>query len=234
MTELRVATYNVHSGRGVDGRFRPERISAVIAELRADVIALQEYVSLVRDFDLRDHLMRATGFQMIAMSTMKVGAGDFGNAILSRWPIVDAIEHGLSVGRYEPRGALEVILGRGQQPELRVIATHLGLRDHERRTQLARLIEIVKRDAKLPTVLAGDFNIARLQSVAFGACRAHFGHSHAPRSFPSFAPMLPLDRVWVSPCSALVSVAAHRSSRARIASDHLPVVATLELPDPSE
>ena len=95
MTQLRVATYNVHSGKGIDGRFRPERISAVIAELRADVIALQEYVSLVADFDLRDHLMRATGFQMIAMSTMKVGTGDFGNALLSRWPILDAVEHSL-------------------------------------------------------------------------------------------------------------------------------------------
>jgi len=233
MTQLRVATYNVHGGKGIDGRFRPERVSAVIAELRADVIALQEYVSLVADFDLRDHLMRATGFQMIAMSTMKVGTGDFGNALLSRWPILDAVEHSLSVGRYEPRGALEVILGR-KRPELRVIATHLGLRDAERRDQLARLLEIVQRDATTPTVLAGDFNIARFRSTAFSACRKHFGHSHAPRTFPSFAPVLPLDRLWVTPCSALVSVAAHRSPGARIASDHLPVVATLELPDPPD
>jgi endonuclease/exonuclease/phosphatase family metal-dependent hydrolase len=233
MTELRVATYNVHSGKGIDGRFRPERVSAVIAELRADVIALQEYVSLVADFDLRDHLMRATGFQMIAMSTMKVGAGDFGNALLSRWPILDAVEHSLSVGRFEPRGALEVTLGR-KQPELRVIATHLGLRDAERRDQLARLLAIVQRDTAIPTVLAGDFNIARMQSAALGACRTHFGHSHAPRSFPSFAPVLPLDRLWVSPCSALIRVEAHRSPRSRVASDHLPVVATLELPDPPE
>jgi len=233
MTELRIATYNVHSGRGVDGRFRPERTSAVIAELRADVIALQEYVSLVADFDLRDHLMRATGFQMIAMSTMKVGEGDFGNALLSRWPILDAVEHTLSVGTYEPRGALEVILGRKHR-ELRVVATHLGLRDAERRDQLARLLEIVRRDRDTPTVLCGDFNIARLQSPALRMCREHFGHSRSPKSFPSFAPLLPLDRIWVTPCSALVGVAAHRSARARVASDHLPVVATLELPDPPD
>lgn len=233
MTELRVATYNVHSGKGIDGRFRPERVSAVIAELRADVIALQEYVSLVRDFDVRDHLMRATGFQLIAMSTMKVGSGDFGNALLSRWPILDAVEHSLSVGRYEPRGALEVVIGR-KDPELRVVVTHLGLRDAERRDQLAKLLDIVQRDASIPTVLAGDFNIARLNSRSLGACRSHFGHSHAPRSFPSFAPVLPLDRLWVTPCSALVGVSAHRSPRARVASDHLPVVATLSLPDPPD
>jgi endonuclease/exonuclease/phosphatase family metal-dependent hydrolase len=233
MTELRIATYNVHSGKGIDGRFRPERVSAVIAELRADVIALQEYVSLVADFDLRDHLMRATGFQMIAMSTMKVGEGDFGNALLTRWPILDAVEHTLSVGTYEPRGALEVVLGRKHR-ELRVIATHLGLRDAERRDQLARLIEIVRRDRDTPTVLCGDFNIARLHSTALATCREHFGHSHAPKSFPSFAPVLPLDRVWVSPCTALDGVAAHRKRPPPHATEHQPVLATHEHPDPPE
>lgn len=230
MTRIRLATYNVHSGRGIDGRFKPERVSAVIAELGADVIALQEYVSLVADFDVRDHLLRATGFQMAAMSTMKAGAGDFGNAVLSRWPIIDAVEHTLSVRNYEPRGALEVMIGRGR-PELRVIAMHLGLHVGERREQLSRLLDIVRADSSVPTVLAGDFNIARAGSKALHACRDHFGHSHAPRTFPSIAPMLALDRIWVTPCSVLVGVDAHRSRRARVASDHLPVVATLELPD---
>lgn len=229
MTRIRIATYNVHSGRGIDGRFKPERVSAVIAELRADVIALQEYVSLVADFDMRDHLMRATGFQMVAMSTVRAGTGHFGNAVLSRWPIIDAVEHKLDVRRYEPRGALEVAIGRDRR-ELRVIATHLGLRVHERREQLARLLDIVRRDTSTPTVLAGDFNVMRSRGSELRACHDHFGHSDAPRTFPSIAPLLALDRVWVMPCSALVSIEAHRSRLARIASDHLPVVATLDLP----
>jgi len=229
---VRLATYNLHSGKGIDGRFKPERGSAVMAELEADVIALQEYVSLVAEFDLREHLIRATGFHLIAMPTMKFGVGDFGNAVLSRWPILDATEHTLSVGRYEPRGALEVLIGR-DRPELRVIATHLGLRAAERRDQLARLLEIVRRDRSIPTALAGDFNITRGRSPALRGCHDHFGHSDAPRTFPSIAPVLPLDRIWVTPCSMLISVEAHRSRLARVASDHLPVVATLELPESS-
>jgi endonuclease/exonuclease/phosphatase family metal-dependent hydrolase len=228
VSRIRVATYNLHSGVGVDRRFRPERILAVILELKADVIALQEVLSPVAGFDVHEHLREETGFHLATMTTMQLAGGTFGNALLSRWPIVDVAEHSLTVGTREPRGALDVTLDNGGRA-LRVISAHLGLSAAERREQIARLLDIVREGPDVATVLAGDFNVTRVRGRELRACHQYFGHSHAPRTFPSIAPVLPLDRIFVMPCSALIDVAAHRSRRARVASDHLPLVATLEL-----
>jgi len=230
MTELRIATYNLQSGIGMDRRFVPGRIAAVIDELCADVIALQEFLSPVETFDLKAHLAASTRFHAVLMPTMTFPHGSFGNAVLSRWPILDVAEHDLSVGAYEPRGALEVTVGEAR-PLLRVIATHLGLHAAERREQIARLSGIVKRGPTIPCVLAGDFNIVRSRSKDYAALDAHFGACPAPRSFPSIAPFFALDRIWASPRAALVGIETYRSWSARLASDHLPVVATLDFPD---
>ena len=230
MTRVRVATYNVHSAVGVDRRFRPERIAAVIDELRADVVALQEVLSPVGGVDVHAYLREASGLHLVTMTTMQLAGGTFGNAVLSRWPILERVDHSLTIGDYEPRGALEVVVGRGRS-KLRVIATHLGLRGAERRSQLARLIEIARTDPDVPTVLAGDLNVRRARGRELTACIEYFGDVPAPNTFPSIAAVLPLDRIFISPRVMLVKVEAHRSRRARIASDHLPLVATLDVTD---
>jgi endonuclease/exonuclease/phosphatase family metal-dependent hydrolase len=230
MTRLRVATYNVHSGVGVDRRFRPQRIADVIAELDADVVALQEVLSPVRGFDVHAHLRAETGLHLVSMTTVQLAGGTFGNAVLSRWPIIDIVEHGLSVGSREPRGALDVTIGRDLR-ELRVIATHLGLRTSERAEQLARLLAIAQGDTALPIVLAGDFNVTRARARELGACAVFFGKCDVPATFPSIAPVLPLDRILAASGARVVDIVAHRSRKARVASDHLPLVATIELPD---
>ena len=228
MTRLRVATYNLHSAVGVDRRFRPGRVIEVIHELGADIVALQEVLSPVRGSDVHAHLREATGLHLVTMTTMPLAGGTFGNALLSRWPIVELVEHGLTVGTREPRGALDATIGRDES-ELRVIATHLGLRGSERQQQLARLLDIVKRTPDMPTVLAGDFNVTRARARELRAYAAHFGKADALATFPSFAPVLPLDRIFAVGGASIVDVEVHRSRRARIASDHLPLVATIEL-----
>ena len=230
MTRLRVATYNVHSGVGVDRRFRPQRIVDVIDELEADVVALQEVLSPVRGFDVHASLREETGLHLVTLTTMPLAGGTFGNALLSRWPILDFAEHGLTVGAREPRGALDATLGR-ETRELRVIATHLGLRSAERHEQLSRLLEIVRREPGLPTVIAGDFNITRARARELRAHAAQLGKQSALATFPSFAPLLALDRIFALHGAEIVDVAVHRSRKARVASDHLPLVATIELPD---
>jgi endonuclease/exonuclease/phosphatase family metal-dependent hydrolase len=230
VTRLRVATYNVHSGVGVDRRFRPQRIVDVIDELSADVVALQEVLSPVRGFDVHANLREETGLHLVTLTTMPLAGGTFGNALLSRWPIIDLAEHGLTVGTREPRRALDATLGRDVR-ELRVIATHLGLRSAERHEQLARLLEVVKREPDLPTVIAGDFNITRARARELRAHAAQLGKQSALATFPSFAPLLPLDRIFALHGAEIVDVAVHRSRKARVASDHLPLVATIELPD---
>jgi endonuclease/exonuclease/phosphatase family metal-dependent hydrolase len=228
MTRLRVATYNVHSGVGVDRRFRPQRIVDVIAELSADVVALQEVLSPVRGFDVHAHLRAGTGLHLVSMATMQLAGGTFGNAVLSRWPIIDVVEHGLTVASREPRGALEVTIGRDLR-ELRVIATHLGLRASERAEQLACLLSIAQNDTGLPIVLAGDLNVTRARARELRACAAYFGQCKVLATFPSIAPVLPLDRILAASGARVVDIAVHRSRRARMASDHLPLVATVEL-----
>ncbi len=230
MTRLRVATYNVHSGVGVDRRFRPQRIVDVIEELAADVVALQEVLSPVRGFDVHAHLREATGLHLVTLTTMALAGGTFGNALLSRWPIIDLAEHGLTVGNREPRAAIDATIGRDAR-ELRVIGTHLGLRAAERSEQLSRLIEIVKAAPGLPTVLAGDFNMTRGRARELRAHVEHLGKHDVLATFPSIAPVLPLDRIFALHGASIVDVAVHRSRRARVASDHLPLVATIELPD---
>ncbi|HEY6894894.1 MAG TPA: endonuclease/exonuclease/phosphatase family protein [Rhodanobacteraceae bacterium] len=229
MTRIRFATYNMHSAVGIDQRFRPQRIADVIGELGADVVALQEVLSPVRGFDVYAHLREATGLHLVSMTTMQLAGGTFGNALLSRWPIVDLAEHGLSVPRREPRGAIDATIGRDAR-ELRVIATHLGLRAAERTEQLSRLLAIVRAAPDLPTVLAGDFNMTRGRARELRAHVAHLGKHDALATFPSFAPALPLDRIFALHGASIVDVAVHRSRRARVASDHLPLVATIELP----
>ena len=228
MSRIRVATYNIHSGVGVDRRFRPERVLAVIAELEADIIALQEVLSPVAGFDVHEHLREKSGFHLATMATMQLAGGTFGNALLSRWPIVEVVEHSISVDEREPRGALEVTIER-HSAQLRVIATHLGLRSAERREQLARLVTIVQRDAALPTILAGDFNIARAGAKEWRAHAAVLGKCDALATFPSFAPVLQLDRIFAAHDATIVEIAVHRSRKARFASDHLPLLATIEL-----
>lgn len=230
MSRLRIATYNLHSGIGLDRRFRPQRILDVIAELDADIIVMQEVLSPVFGFDVHEHLRAETGFHLATMTTMQLAGGTFGNAVLSRWPIFDLVEHGLTVGRHEPRGALAATLGRDKR-ELRVIATHLGLRGAERSEQLARLLAIVKSTAEIPTVLAGDFNITRGRARALRAYAGHFGEVDAPATFPAIAPVLPLDRIFAVSGASVVDVKVHRSRCARVASDHLPLVATIEVRD---
>jgi endonuclease/exonuclease/phosphatase family metal-dependent hydrolase len=231
VTRLRVATYNVHSGVGVDRRFRPQRIADVIDELAADVVALQEVLSPVRGVDVHATLREATGLHLVTLTTMPLAGGTFGNALLSRWPILDLAEHGLTVGTREPRGALDATIGRDAR-ELRVIATHLGLRSVERHEQLSRLLDIAKREPDLPAVIAGDFNVTRARAREIRAHAAHLGDVSALATFPSFAPVLPLDRIFALHGASIVDVAVHRSRKARVASDHLPLVATIELPDP--
>jgi endonuclease/exonuclease/phosphatase family metal-dependent hydrolase len=230
MTQVRIATYNMHSGVGVDRRFRPERIAEVIAGLGADVVALQEVLSPVRGFDVHAHLCDATGFYLAAMATMQLAGGTFGNALLSRWPIVDIVEHGLTIGRREPRGAIDATIGR-ESGGFRVIATHLGLRSAERHEQLSRLADLIERRRELPTILLGDFNATRAKSREIRAQAERLGTASVLATFPSVAPVLPLDRIFALHGAEIVDVAVHRSRKARVASDHLPLVATIELPD---
>ncbi len=228
MTRLRVATWNMHGGVGLDGRFAPQRIARVISELDADVIALQEFGSRQSAFDMRAHLEHASLASAIVMPTFQKYGSDFGNVVLSRLPTRALTCHALGVAGREPRNAIDLIVDYGGGT-LRVIATHLGLRTAERREQIARLRMLLDTPSEQPTILLGDFNEWRPRSTLreFGQ---YFGPSPAPPTFPSPCPIAALDRIWVAPAQARIDLRAHKSRTARIASDHLPLFVMLEFP----
>jgi endonuclease/exonuclease/phosphatase family metal-dependent hydrolase len=223
---LRVATWNIHGGIGSDGRYAPSRIVDVLHEIDADVVALQEVASEEEHSSFLADLERDTGYHVVAGLLRQRHGTDFGNAVLSRFP-VRSVEHlDLAVDHYEPRGALDVCLDVGLRPLLRVVATHLGLRPGERREQVRRIIAKVERASPHPTLLMGDLNEWYLWGRPLRWLHSHFDEMPAaPRTFPARRPMFALDRIWASPAGSLRELSRHATPLARVASDHLPLVA---------
>ncbi|HEY0233028.1 MAG TPA: endonuclease/exonuclease/phosphatase family protein [Dokdonella sp.] len=221
-----VASYNTHGGVGLDRRYAPQRIAGVLAELGADIVALQELQARDAGLDMLALLGDATGYHAIAGPTLRSADGHFGNGLLSRHPIVSTQAIALAVGRREPRGAIDAVIDC-DGTHVRVIATHLGLARGERREQVARLLDAIRSGPVLPTVLLGDLNEWLLRGRALQALQAHFGEAPARATFPSMLPLLALDRIWMAPPHRLRRVRAHRSRLARIASDHLPLLADI-------
>ena len=224
-----VATYNVHRCTGGDGTFDPERTLAVLRELDADVVALQELQWRPGDaIHLLEEFAQSLGYTALAGPTLLRADGHYGNAVLTRLPVRDSVRIDLSVPGREPRGALNALLETPTGP-LRLIATHLGLRPYERRMQMRRLL-ILDRGQASATVLLGDLNEWFLWGRPLRWLRARFGRTPSPPSFPARWPLLALDRIWVEPRLSLRQLGAHASPLARTASDHLPLRAVLELP----
>lgn len=220
-----VATYNVHRCVGLDGRHDPDRTAAVIREMQVDAIALQEVDSragVEGGVDQFEFLARATGMQPIAGPTLRDHRGHYGNAVLTRLPILEMRRIDLSVPGREPRGALGVELdARGQK--LRLIATHLGLRWKERRKQVSQLVDLIGPMSRGPLVFLGDTNECIPIGHSLGPLLRLLGRAPRRRTFPAVRPLLPLDRIWCRFLDALQGVRAHASELARTASDHLPL-----------
>lgn len=222
-----IATYNIHGAVGADGRFLPERIADVLREFDADIIALQEVPLGGTDWpDVLQLLQQATGFISVEGPTTHGTKRRYGNAVLSRYPIIATRNIDLSFGSREPRGALDADINCHGHP-LRVVATHLGLRPAERRAQIQTLLEAFDTD-RMPVILLGDINEWFAWGRTLRALVSHFESVPAPRTFPSRWPVFALDRIWISPRHRLVHVDVHATPLARVASDHLPLIAHID------
>lgn len=226
-----IASYNIHRCVGLDRKCNPARIAAVLKELDCDVLALQEVDNspgMHAGSAQLDFLSRT--LEMTALPGLRIvrHMGEYGNAILTRLPVVDVHRHDLSYSRYEPRGALDVDIDVGGQ-SLRVIAAHLGLVRSERRFQWRRLmVALAERPLETPTVMLGDMNEWYRGAATLREAHQTLGRPPAPVAFPSFAPLLALTRIWVRPVASLVRMQVHRTEATRGASDHLPVKATID------
>lgn len=229
---LAIASYNLHSCVGLDRKCSPARIADVLRELDCDIYALQEVDNRPGDDDESMQLeYLSKTLNMAAVPGLRIvrHTGEYGNAILTRLPIVNVRRHDLSYSRAEPRGAVDIELDLGGR-HLRVIATHLGLRRRERRFQWRRLmVAIAEGSMDMPLIVLGDMNEWYRGATTLREAHLAFGEPPAPVGFPSFAPFIALTRIWVRPHAAIESIEAHRSDLTRKASDHLPLKAVLDL-----
>ena len=199
----------------------------MISELRADVIALQEVLRPFGGEDPIEAIADGLGLHVAFAATRMHRLGELGNAILSRWPITGVSVVDLSFSRMERRLAMAAQIPF-EGGVLDVVATHLAIGDRTRHLQVRSLLDHPRfRDG--PTLIMGDLNAWR-KCKATRALEDEMHHNLAwPPSFPSAAPVLSLDRIYARGVEVL-EIDAHVSRAARTASDHLPVVARVELP----
>ncbi len=216
---------------GRDGQRNPERIARVVHETGATLVALQEVESFF-DGDMgRDQLeflSQATGLHAVPGPTILRSDCHYGNALLTRAPCIHLRHHDLSIPGCEPRGAMDADLDIAGGP-LRVIATHWGIRAWERDRQAARLLKILSKTNAKPTVLLGDFNEWFYYRPSIRKIKKLFAKNPGLPTYPSRWPLLALDRIGCLPQEMLVEATVHRSPLAKTASDHLPLVARLDL-----
>jgi endonuclease/exonuclease/phosphatase family metal-dependent hydrolase len=227
--ELVVATYNVHRWEGANGldSSDPARAGFVISELGADVIALQEVLRPFEGEDPLERLANAMHLYAAFVTTRVHRRGELGNAILSRWPIQSAEALDLSYSRVERRAAVAARF-TGDLREIGVVATHLALVDRTRHRQVQALLDHPHLNSG-PAILLGDMNSWRRKATAVLDRELEEHHNRDwPASFPAARPLLALDRIYARG-ARVRDVRAHDSAAARRASDHLPVVATVEL-----
>jgi endonuclease/exonuclease/phosphatase family metal-dependent hydrolase len=229
-----LASYNIHSGIGTDGRFDLARVAKVLEEIDADIVALQEvgdFLGRTASVKHPEELADALGMHMVFGPNIERNGRRYGNAVLSRLPILNSRNYDLSVHRREPRGALRADLDLGEDKVLHVFCLHLGLSVGERRRQENLLLSAdILRDAvrKDPVIVCGDFNywwngpVPRLVRSAIHDAGHLLGKT--ARTYPSKLPLFRLDRVFVDDGVSALSLATHRTQHARHASDHLPLV----------
>jgi endonuclease/exonuclease/phosphatase family metal-dependent hydrolase len=215
----------------MDFRRDLERVAAVIRSLDADIVSLQEVLSdpgTAPSSQVRI-LAEKTGMYMaVAGPTMRKADGQFGNALLSRFPITNVRLHDISLGTFQPRGIIDADIRVGDLT-VRVVATHFGLWPMERNRQAQRLLEILPENPSHPLIVMGDMNVWVPGSPVLRRLQKRLGNAATRPSYPAPFPLLPLDRIWILPAGYRLAVEAPRSPLARVASDHLPMVAAVSL-----
>src|ERR1044072_8605677 len=197
---FRVATYNIHKCRGLDRRVLPGRIANVLRELDADVIALQEVLSIEGGAPEEDQASFISR-QLDAASchfgeNRRLKGGAYGNVILSRLPIITVRNYDITWRGREARGCLraDVLVPGGEA--LHIFNVHLGTAFVERRHQARRLLslDVLKsEDITGPRIVVGNFNewtaglASRLMTREFQTVDLS-QHTRRSRTYPGILP----------------------------------------------
>jgi endonuclease/exonuclease/phosphatase family metal-dependent hydrolase len=231
---MRLLTWNIHKGiGGVDRRYDLTRIFEAIRHEQPDLVCLQEvdhFVRRSRHHDQPELLARELGFPVRTYQlNVKLKEGGYGNLILSRWEFATKHQISLKLGWRKSRGA-QIVVVDTPAGRLRLVNWHLGLAEHERHYQARHLVEhpLFREGAAHPSVVAGDTNDWR-DTLTRGVFQpASFRQVTHPlsrfRTFPAWAGLGALDKVFVCERVQVERVHAVRTQLTRRASDHLPIV----------
>jgi endonuclease/exonuclease/phosphatase family metal-dependent hydrolase len=244
---LRVVTWNIHKGiGGVDRLYRLQRTAEVLAALQADILLLQEVAEGMPrcgwDYQLEELSVALDLPHTTFGAEHRFSIGGYGNAILSRFPLTDSARIDLTIGRRKRRGLVQTRAHAKVEHGTRSVVVfnlHLGLSAAERATQLQRFLEcqpFAHLHHDTPLVVGGDFNDVYaslgprfLEPAGLKRC------GKLQPTFPAALPLRPLDGLWVRGAVKVITAHPVRTAQAKVASDHLPIVADLELlPMPHE
>ena len=240
MSTLRVATYNIHKGvqgLGPARRLEIHNLQHAVEQFDADIVCLQEVRRHHRKMEKlftrwpeieQADFLSPEGYEAVYRTNAVTRHGEHGNALLSRWPVLDVFHTDVSDHRFEQRGLLHTVL-LVQDREVHVVVVHFGLIHASRERQVRRLGQYLARvvPASAPLVVAGDFNdwgaqllrpMAELGLVTFDGIRLP--------TFPARLPLLHLDRIYVRGLTPVSAHVPHGRTWARM-SDHLPLIADL-------
>ncbi len=234
---IRVMTYNIHHARGLDGKVDTDRIAEVILRERADIVGLQEVDRGVARTDRRDliaELAQKTGMQYYFERNVMYQGGDYGNGILSRYPILERTNtHYRMIRAKEQRGVMKVALDiEGRR--VMFMNTHIDYRpdNEERLMNVEEIKGLIKGFGGVPVILCGDFNDypggrvhEELKTVLVDTWEA-VGQGDG-FTYPSGEPRSRIDYVWMTPGQGVKPVKAWVPRTE--ASDHLPLVVEFEL-----
>lgn len=230
---MRIVTYNIHKARGMDGRTSIKRIADVLLELKADIIALQEIFSACDSKMGQVETLASVLDMHPAFGCTRHHRGEpYGNAILTRFPILRSEEMDISRVRRERRGCVRADL-KTPRGTLHVFNIHMGTSYFERRHQVRSFFSSKQLHEQLegPRLLVGDFNewirglTTRMLSEKFESLNMEL-HVRRRRTYPGFLPLLHLDHIYFERPLHVEKAELVRTRLAKVASDHLPLVAT--------
>jgi endonuclease/exonuclease/phosphatase family metal-dependent hydrolase len=226
----------------MDRRISPARIVEVLREVDADLIGLQEVLSLengAREQDQARFISEHLEFNYHLGETRKHKGAAYGNVILSRLPIKTVQLFDLSMQGLEKRGGLRADIKLKNSELLHLFNVHLGTSYFERRYQARKLLaNLLPTDEVLAgkRILLGDFNewtrglTTKLLSAHLKSADIKL-HLQRSRTYPGILPLLHLDHIYYDERMELEALYLHRSRKALVASDHLPLIADFKIPD---
>lgn len=236
---MRIVTYNIHKCRGLDRREHPARIVEVLRETEADIIALQEVLSVEgreRERDQARFIAEELGMNYHLGENRKLHGGAYGNVVLSRLPVRAAHNYDITWRGRERRGCLRTDVLIGDEMTVHVFNIHLGTAYVERRHQARKLVsDEILNDSGLEgaRVVLGDFN-EWTRGLASRLLASHLEsadvrhHLRRARTYPGVLPFLHLDHIYYERTLELKKLTLHKTRTALVASDHLPLVADFE------